>query len=128
VKLLLDTHTFLWMVQDFSKLSPAARAAVDDANNHLFLSSASVWELAVKVGSGKMKFGRDLSGLIADGITQIQASPLPITHEHALAVERLPSNHNDPFDRVIFTQARIELMTVVTKDRWMSTYGIPVIW
>jgi PIN domain nuclease of toxin-antitoxin system len=121
VKLLLDTHILLWAAGQPEKLSESARTLLTTPENILFFSAASIWEIVIKRGLGREDFKVDprrlRKMLIVHGYTE-----LPVTAEHALAVETLPLLHKDPFDRLLLAQARTEGMLLLTVDASVSQY------
>ena len=124
MNLLLDTHVFLWAVDDSPSLSPAARTAILDGRNVVYVSAASAWEIAIKRSIGKLRIPK------GDYLEELKAhrfTPLNVTTEHALAVEALPSHYKDPFDRMLIAQAQIERLTLVTRDPRLSLYGVKII-
>lgn len=124
MNLLLDTHVFLWAVDDNPNLSPAAKSAILDGRNIVYVSAATAWEIAIKRGLGKLKIPR------SDYLEELRLhrfTALDITTEHALSVERLPPHHKDPFDRMLIAQAQEEHLTIVTRDHRMSLYDIKII-
>jgi PIN domain nuclease of toxin-antitoxin system len=130
VKLLLDTHTMLWLVEGSPKLSGAAQTALADPTNELFLSAASVWELAIKTTSAKQRLvlSDPLHSYIAKWSAAYQLRPLPIQSNHALEVAKLPIHHRDPFDRMLIAQALTERMTLVSGDAQFGPYSVPLLW
>lgn len=128
MKLLLDTHAFLWLVEGSSDLSHTAETALSDAANDLFLSAASVWELAIKVGNKKLVLRDPLPAFINMWTTTYQLKPLAIQSIYAFAVLNLPAHHKDPFDRMLIAQALVEGLTLVTIDRHFEMYGAPILW
>jgi PIN domain nuclease of toxin-antitoxin system len=126
--LLLDTHAFLWLLEGSPNLSSAALAALVDPANDVFLSVASVWEPAIKVGNQKMTLKEPLDVLLSKWATAFAIDLLPITEKHALEVLRMPYHHRDPFDRIMIAQALTEGMTIVTADTRFAPYGVPIIW
>ena len=128
MKLLLDTHTFLWLVEGNPNLSAAAQTALADPANELFLSVASVWELVIKTGNKKLTLRDPVDVFVAKWTAFYQLSLLPIQTQHALAVVGLPNHHKDPFDRILIAQALVEGMTLVTGDNKFAPYGVPLIW
>jgi len=118
VRLLLDTHVFLWWCADDAQLGEAERAAIRDGSNDVFLSAASVWEMAIKQGLGRLEFPEPASAAV--GRLGIQA--VPVGFEHAEAMLRLPPLHRDPFDRLLLAQAMIEGLTLVTRDPIVRSY------
>lgn len=120
MKLLLDTHTLIWVLADDPTLRPAARAAIVDPENLVFVSAVSVWEMAIKRGLGKLRVPDDVNAQI----TAHRFDPLAVTCEHAWAAGNLPDHHADPFDRMLISQAHLEGLTVVTRDRRFEAYGV----
>ncbi|AFZ37509.1 PilT protein domain protein [Stanieria cyanosphaera PCC 7437] len=123
MKLLLDTHTLIWWLTNHPTLSQAAKKAISNQDNLVFISAASAWEIAIKKSLGKLTAPDDLEVQIESNNFQ----PLPITITHGLAIEELPNHHNDPFDRIIIVQAICESMTVVTRDKKFNLYNISII-
>jgi PIN domain nuclease of toxin-antitoxin system len=128
MNLLLDTHTFLWLVEGGPKLSAAAQAALADPANELYLSAASVWELAIKTGNKKLVLSDPLDLFVGKWTVAYQLAPLPIETAHALAVVGLPDHHRDPFDRILIAQALVEGMTLVSADANVAAYPVPILW
>lgn len=123
MKLLLDTHVVLWWVQDDRRLGREARDAIARAD-FVWVSAASGWEVATKVSKRQLRVREPLQvTVVADGFTE-----LPFALRHAEELQRLPSHHRDPFDRILVAQARVEGATIVTHDRAFEAYGVPVIW
>ena len=123
MQLLLDTHIVLWWLADDPALSDKVRAVVADPANLVFVSAASLWEMSIKKALGKLMVPDDIE-------LAIQSSgfhPLDINFSHAQAVEVLPNNHSDPFDRMLIAQASIESLTLVTCDRKIMCYDIKTI-
>lgn len=124
MNLLLDTHVLLWALDDDPSLSPAARAAITDGRNVVFVSAATAWEIAIKRALGKLRAPTD------DYLQELERhhfTPLDITTEHALAVESLPPYHADPFDRILVAQSQVEKLTLVTRDVRLLAYAVPTI-
>ena len=126
--LLLDTHAFLWMIRDAAKLSPAARAAVGDPAALLYLSMASIWEISLKVGLGKLALPTPLRPFLRSQMRTSGTSLLPIDFDDAVHVSTLPHHHGDPFDRMIVTQALRLNLLVVGKVKAFDAYGVTRIW
>ena len=118
--LLLDTHALLWWLDDPQHLSKAARKAITDGKNTVYVSAAVVWEIAIKRSLGKLDAPHDLEGAMASN----RFLPLPVTIPHALAVEMLPGHHRDPFDRLLIAQAVAEDLVIVTTERYFAAYGV----
>jgi PIN domain nuclease of toxin-antitoxin system len=125
VKLLLDTHLLLWVANEPKRLPRAARVQIESPENELLFSAASIWEITIKRGLGREDFDVDprvlRRALLDNGYTE-----LPITGEHAINVDRLPSEHKDPFDRILVAQAMVEGITLLTNDRKLTEYRGPV--
>ncbi|MQA38266.1 type II toxin-antitoxin system VapC family toxin [Rugamonas aquatica] len=119
MRLLLDTHILLWCLQGSRKLSKPARARIG-ASREVFVSSVSIWEIAIKNGSGKLTI--DMSQLASE-ITYAGMLELKISHIHAARVRHLPGIHRDPFDRMLVAQAMCESMKLLTADRVLADYS-----
>lgn len=128
MRLLLDTHAFIWLWEDTSKVPPRVLAACEDPGNHLYLSIASVWEMQIKVTAGKLSFRQPLSNIIENQKNENGLSILPINLPHVWQLATLPSHHNDPFDRMLVAQAMAEQMTLVTADRHIARYSAELFW
>lgn len=120
MNLLLDTHALLWWLDDSPELSNKARKAIADEANAVYVSAASVWEISIKRALGKLQTP---PGLLRE-IERHRFSPLSISLPHAHEVERLPHHHADPFDRMLIAQARLEKLTLVTRDRNIRRYRV----
>lgn len=128
MRLLLDTHTFLWWNADDPELSATARALIADPDNDVFVSAATAWEIAIKHGLGKLTLPAPPPQYVPDRIKRNGFQPLPILVRHALRVHGLPPHHQDPFDRVLVAQAQAEGMTLITKDPLITPYPVAVAW
>lgn len=128
MKALLDTHTFLWWNTDDRRLSPTARAFIADGGNEIFVSAASAWEIAIKFARGRLDLPSAPDQYVADRLRSNGFSPLPIQISHALEVYRLPLHHNDPFDRLLVAQSRLEKLPLLSGDGEISHYSIELIW
>lgn len=127
VTLLLDTHIWLWMLTQPERLGRLREVIVDPATT-LLLSAASTWELAIKVGLGRIDLPRPLDRFVADRIRSTRVTPLPVSHTHAAAVAELPDHHRDPFDRLLVAQARVEQVPVASADAALAAYEVDTIW
>jgi PIN domain nuclease of toxin-antitoxin system len=125
LKLLLDTHALLWYLTTPERLPAAAHRAIRAAENDVFASLASAWEISIKVAIGKLVF--DAQGL-AQALPAVGVEPLAISLEHAARVAQLPLHHRDPFDRMLVAQALCESMTLVSRDRALRRYGVRLLW
>ena len=123
MRFLLDTNAYIWAITRPSELSATAREAIEDPGNERFLSIASLWEMTIKVSVGKL----GLPANYMDGVDHIGATLLPIGIPHLRQVQSLPLHHRDPFDRMMIAQAMEEDLTIVTRDRRVSAYGVPVL-
>jgi PIN domain nuclease of toxin-antitoxin system len=118
VRLLLDTHAFLWWCGDDPRLGDVERQAIRDGANEAYLSAASVWEMATKQALGRLRVPEPVSAAAA----RLGFEPLPIAFAHAEATALLPPLHRDPFDRLLVAQARTEGLTLVTSDPMIRAY------
>ncbi|QND62351.1 type II toxin-antitoxin system VapC family toxin (plasmid) [Mesorhizobium sp. AR02] len=125
MKLLLDTHLLLWAAGEPDKLPPAALAEIENADNDLTFSAASLWEIAIKRGLGRADFTVD-ARLLRRALIDNGYYELPITSEHAIAVEGLPPIHKDPFDRILIAQSIVEGITLLTVDDLVAQYPAPI--
>jgi PIN domain nuclease of toxin-antitoxin system len=131
VKLLLDTHTLLWHADGDPHMSGTATALLTDPANELYLSMASVWELAIKTGLGKLALSAPFSAFITRAITGYGLIVLPMTVEDCVAYEQLPfpdPHHRDPFDRMIIVHALRNGLSLVGVDVAFDPYGVPRLW
>jgi PIN domain nuclease of toxin-antitoxin system len=128
MKLLLDTHAFLWWIGDDPRLSGPAREAIADPGNDVSFSVASAWELAIKTGLGRFEPDGDLGPFLEEQIRRNAFRLLPVNLEHAVSVSSLPANHRDPFDRLLVAQAVVEDMTLVSRDPQLRKYDAPILW
>jgi len=128
VNLLLDTHTFLWFIAGDSTLSKPARSAIEDENNNLYMSVASLWEIAIKVSIDKLTLNEPFESLIPEQLAENGIELLDISVEHTALIASMPFHHRDPFDRLIAAQAKVEQMTLVSMDEVFDAYGITRLW
>ncbi len=126
MKLLLDTHLLLWAAGSPDQLPPKARTMLEDPANELLFSAASLWEITIKRSLGRADFQVDARvlrrGLLDNGYLE-----LPITSEHAVFIESLPTIHKDPFDRILVAQATVEGITLLTADVLVAQYPGPIL-
>ena len=128
MKILLDTHAFLWWITDDQKLSSRAREVISDAENELFFSAASGWEISIKVQLGRLKLPEEPERFIPEQLRMNFIRSLPIQMRHALFVSTLPNHHRDPFDRMLVAQAQLEEMSILSADLQISRYQVELIW
>ena len=128
MRLLLDTHTVFWWLVDKDQLSPIAHAAIEAENNAVYVSVASAWEMAIKVGLRKWPEAAGLVGVFEFEIAEADFRILPISVEHVRSAGLMQAAHRDPFDRLLAAQARIEELTLVTTDAKLQGLGANWIW
>ena len=127
MRLLLDTHAFIWWDSEPSKLSADVLRLCRDPDNTLLLSFVSVWEMQIKSQLGKLTLREPLNLLLKQQQTHNQIVWLPIKLEHILNLSQLPHYHRDPFDRLLIAQSQFENLTLVTNDRLIREYDVPII-
>lgn len=128
MKCLLDTHAYLWQIDASPDLSPVARDVIDDDDNDVLLSIASLWEIAIKVSLGKLRPRYTMLELAIRIPATFSYESLPITPAHLDLVSRLPLHHRDSFDRLIVAQCIAEGLAIVSNDTILDRYGIERIW
>lgn len=128
MKLLLDTHTFLWFIAGSLNLSNTARTLIEDQENQRFLSIASLWEMSIKISIGKLTLGMSISELIEREVYGNAIELLEIQPEHLDELVALPFHHKDPFDRLMIAQSLAEKIPLVTKDNTFERYSVNLLW
>jgi len=128
MKVLLDTHVFLWWITDDPLISPKIKTIMVDVDNELFLCAASIWEIAIKARLGRLQLPENPDSYLTQQMVSNAVQSLSITMQHALRVYNLPDIHKDPFDRIIIAQALLEDMPILTKDDYIPRYGVQTIW
>jgi len=128
MRLLLDTHTFIWAATLDEQLSSKAKTLILDSENELFLSVASIWEMSIKASIGKLILQQPIEQIINEQIHLNGLKILNIESAHALAVASLPWHHRDPFDRLLISQSKLEHMPILGRDRAMDAYDIERRW
>ena len=123
MRLLLDTHIFLWWLADDPALSAKAREVIGNGNNMIYISAASVWEISVKKSLGKLEAPENIETIVE----QERFQKLPITLGHGEAAGQLPAHHRDPFDRILIAQARCEDLILVTVDQDIPKYQVQLL-
>lgn len=125
---LLDSHAFLWALDDSVRLGDRVRQALQDPNTTIWLSSATVWELGIKTALGRLELPAPLRELVRRAVTDGGLHVLDVTPEHALRAGELPLHHRDPFDRMLIAQTLTERMTLASVDGKFGDYGVPTLW
>ncbi|HEV3037224.1 MAG TPA: type II toxin-antitoxin system VapC family toxin [Candidatus Angelobacter sp.] len=125
MKILLDTHVLLWAAGEPNRLSTAARKLIEDKENELLFSAASIWEVIIKRGLGREDFKVD-ARLLRRGLLDNGYDELPILSDHLVAIDSLPPIHKDPFDRLLVAQATVEGVTFLTNDSLVAQYPGPI--
>ena len=128
MKVLLDTHAFLWLISDDGRLSENARQTFLNTENSLFFSAASLWEICVKKSLGKISLKDGWFQTIQEEMEINTIQWLPIEMTHCAGVAELPLHHRDPFDRMLIAQAIVEEMKLMSRDSRLSIYAIELIW
>ena len=128
MKLLLDTCTFLWAVARPASLSPRARQLFEAADNEVFLSAASAWEIATKHALGRLPLPAPIGRFIPELRERYGVETLPVDEESTLHMARLPLLHRDPFDRILVSQSIVHGMSILTPDRLIAQYPARIIW
>ena len=128
MRLLLDTHAFLWFITNDPKLSSSAQGLIADPNNEILVSPASYWETAIKVSIGKYPLTAPYESFITQGIDGNGFKILPIEPGHAAVLATMPFHHRDPFDRMLVAQAQVENISIVSIDAILDLYGIKRLW
>ncbi|HEX7957359.1 MAG TPA: type II toxin-antitoxin system VapC family toxin [Pyrinomonadaceae bacterium] len=128
MRLLLDTHAFLWFLMGDPRLSASARALIQDVANERLLSVGSLWEMAIKTSLGKLALSAPFDVLIPQQLAINGVEPLGISVEHTAVVSTLPFHHRDPFDRLIIAQATVESIPIVSMDTAFDMYAVKRLW
>jgi PIN domain nuclease of toxin-antitoxin system len=126
VRLLIDTHCWLWMQAEPDRFSSETRKALLDPGNELYLSAASSWEIAIKYALGKLPLPEAPTTYVPSRMQSSGVIGLAIEHAHALHVDSLPPHHRDPFDRLLVAQAQLEAMSILTADRVFALYPVTI--
>lgn len=131
MNILLDTHTFIWFVEGTSELSSVARNIIESSENQSFISVASLWEMSIKVGLGKLELARSFESIHED-IEQNGFQTLPLEFPHLMVNTQMPWIHRDPFDRILIAQSISERMNLISRDdildRYFEPYPVKRIW
>ncbi len=124
MKILIDTQIFLWIFLYPSRISPDVESLLKSPSNEIFLSAASVWEIAIKYASGKLQIPDAPEIFVSDRVKRSNFKRLEINYEHALAAAKLPPIHKDPFDRLLAAQANVENLTLLSSDKIFARYNV----
>jgi PIN domain nuclease of toxin-antitoxin system len=127
VKILLDTHAFLWIAGNWKAVRRGARLVLQDPETELHLSVASIWEISIKAALGRLTLPALPTVYIPRRIADFHITTLDITRDHALAIFGLAAHHADPFDRMIVAQAQLERLTIATRDKIFGKYAVSVL-
>jgi len=128
LRVLLDTHAFVWWNSDDPRLSRTARAVIQEPENEILLSAASAWEIAIKYARGRLPIPQPPARYVADRMRRHGFGPLAIEIAHGVQVGSLPPIHRDPFDRILVAQSQLENLPILTSDPNIARYGVSVIW
>jgi len=128
MRLLLDTHVWLWLRASPERLPKRARAALEDERNALHFSAASAWEIATKHALGRLPLPTTPDAFVRQTIAKVAATALPISVAHATRAGGLPSHHRDPFDRLLVAQAQADDLVLVTNDEQLEAYDAKLLW
>jgi PIN domain nuclease of toxin-antitoxin system len=128
MRVLIDTHAFLWWDLDDARLSSRADDVMRDGKNQVLVSAGSIWEVAIKASKGRLALPSDVGTYVTDRMRRYRWTPLPIEASHAVQAASLPPIHGDPFDRVLVAQAQLESIPIVTTDPAITRYDVETIW
>jgi PIN domain nuclease of toxin-antitoxin system len=128
LRALLDTHAFLWWVNDDPRLSTHCRSIISNGTNEILFSAVSAWEIAVKASIGRLILPDKTEPYILDQLSRNRFDVLPVDLTHALRVSLLPDHHKDPFDRMLVAQAQVEKVPILTADSQIARYPVRVSW
>jgi PIN domain nuclease of toxin-antitoxin system len=128
VRVLIDTHTFLWDIQSDHRSSRLAKQILKSDEHELYFSLVSLWEIAIKMKTGKLNALGSSVSYLRDEMEAYGIQLLPIRYEHILQLEMLPAHHSDPFDRLLIAQAITESLPILTHDRRFSAYPAKILW
>ena len=128
MKILLDTHAFLWWIRDDPRLSRRARELVTSGRNELFLSVTCVWEILTKTQTGKLRLAESAQKFVTEQLTANNIRVLPLTLDHIFRLEQLPLHHRDPFDRILIAQSLEEEFPILSADPLLKNYSATLLW
>jgi PIN domain nuclease of toxin-antitoxin system len=128
MRALLDTHVFLWGTAEPDRLSNRARDLIEDPENDIYLSATSAWEIAIKYAKGRLNLPDAVDSYISSRVSDLGFLPLPVELSHAVYVAALPRHHDDPFDRLLVAQAKLEDLSLITANPTIARYNIETVW
>ena len=128
MSLLLDTHVFLWWNTEPEKLSKRAYDAIENGEREIYFSAASAWEIAIKYAKGLLELPDNAESFVLTRVRSRGFRPMPVEISHALHTYHLPMHHQDPFDRLLVSQAQLESLAIVTADPSIARYDVEIVW
>jgi len=128
LRLLVDTHCWLWYLLAPDRLNDEAQAALRNRDHEIYFSAASVWEIVVKFSLGKLNLPQPPADYVPARLAALGHQSLPILQRHVLQIEQLPVHHRDPFDRVLVAQAQVEELRLLSADETLTHYDVPLLW
>jgi PIN domain nuclease of toxin-antitoxin system len=128
VRYLLDTHAFLWFITDDPRLGAKARQIISTGTNEILLSDVTPWEIAIKVGLGRLLLGGPFATYIPREITRNAFQRMPISLDHTALLTTMPHHHRDPFDRMLIAQATVDRLPILSADTAFDAYGVTRLW
>jgi PIN domain nuclease of toxin-antitoxin system len=128
MRVLIDTHVFIWWTSDVKKLSSRVHDLLLDPSTEAILSMVSIWEMQIKLSLGKLQFRTTLSELVDDEINRNRIELLPLSLSHIYALSNLPHHHRDPFDRILIAQSMDEDLQILSIDEKFDAYGVKHLW
>ncbi len=128
MQFLLDTHVLIWLLEGNKNLSNVAKATIEDENNSLYLSVASLWEITIKLSLGKLDLQISIEDMVESFLIPSGIEILPIEIGHLSILRELPLHHRDPFDRLIISQAKADELTLISTDGVFTQYSLKLLW
>jgi PIN domain nuclease of toxin-antitoxin system len=128
MRVLIDTHIFIWYIQNSERLPSSIATYINDGRNDILLSIASVWEMAIKQSTGKLNLGLPYASFIEEQMRLNSMELLPLRLDHLEVVTTMPFHHRDPFDRLLIAQAMLENIVIISADSTFSSYPVQRIW
>ncbi len=128
MRILLDTHIFLWMLAEPKRLGKNSQSLLQSKQNQLYFSAASSWEISIKAGLDKLPLPETPNAYISSRMRDLKISPLDVKHHHTFEVYNLPLYHRDPFDRILIAQAKLENLYLMSADKLFKRYELDLLW